>query len=159
MSVARQEAAQAGAALPSPRACAMRKRPCFFFSQRPLRALFLLRFTYIFFTCRALATDTGGSVRLPASYCGVVGLKPSYGLVSRWGVVSFADSLDCVGVIGKDVASTSKIFGSFYCSPLFQLFFYIYLGLQTFSLCLTREIPPPPGQRRAKELVSCVPNT
>ncbi|KAI0251416.1 amidase signature domain-containing protein [Lactifluus subvellereus] len=59
----------------------------------------------------ALATDTGGSVRLPASYCGVVGLKPSYGVISRWGVVSFADSLDCVGVIGKDVASTSKLFG------------------------------------------------
>jgi len=53
---------------------------------------------------------TGGSVRLPASYCGVVGLKPSYGLISRWGVVSFADSLDCVGIIGKDVASTSRVF-------------------------------------------------
>ncbi|KAH9039290.1 amidase signature enzyme [Lactarius pseudohatsudake] len=58
----------------------------------------------------ALATDTGGSVRLPASYCGVVGLKPSYGLISRWGVVSFADSLDCVGIIGKNVASTSRVF-------------------------------------------------
>ncbi|KAI9440754.1 amidase signature enzyme [Lactarius indigo] len=58
----------------------------------------------------ALATDTGGSVRLPASYCGVVGLKPSYGLISRWGVVSFADSLDCVGIIGKNVASTSQVF-------------------------------------------------
>lgn len=58
----------------------------------------------------ALATDTGGSTRLPASYCGVVGLKPSYGLISRWGVVSFADSLDCVGIIAKDVTSTSKVF-------------------------------------------------
>ncbi|KAH9074850.1 amidase signature enzyme [Lactarius deliciosus] len=58
----------------------------------------------------ALATDTGGSVRLPASYCGVVGLKPSYGLISRWGVVSFADSLDCVGIIGKNVASTSRVY-------------------------------------------------
>lgn len=53
---------------------------------------------------------TGGSVRLPASYCGVVGLKPSYGLISRWGVVSFADSLDCVGIIGKNVASASRVF-------------------------------------------------
>ncbi|KAI0295402.1 amidase signature domain-containing protein [Multifurca ochricompacta] len=58
----------------------------------------------------ALATDTGGSVRLPASYCGIVGLKPSYGLISRWGVVSFADSLDCVGIIGRDAACTSKLF-------------------------------------------------
>ncbi|KAI0050952.1 amidase signature enzyme [Auriscalpium vulgare] len=58
----------------------------------------------------ALATDTGGSTRLPASYCGVVGLKPSYGLISRWGVVSFADSLDCVGVIGKDVVSAERVY-------------------------------------------------
>ncbi|KAJ7623717.1 amidase signature domain-containing protein, partial [Roridomyces roridus] len=58
----------------------------------------------------ALATDTGGSTRLPASYCGVVGLKPSYGLISRWGVISFADSLDCVGVMAKDVAGTKRVF-------------------------------------------------
>ncbi|KAI8996464.1 amidase signature enzyme [Trametes punicea] len=57
----------------------------------------------------ALGTDTGGSVRLPASYCGVVGLKPSYGIVSRWGVVPFADSLDCVGVVGKDVSTVGRI--------------------------------------------------
>ncbi|KAF7971195.1 hypothetical protein HWV62_21878 [Athelia sp. TMB] len=58
----------------------------------------------------ALATDTGGSTRLPASYCGVVGLKPSYGLISRWGLVSYADSLDCVGVIAKDVSTTRRVF-------------------------------------------------
>jgi len=57
-----------------------------------------------------LGTDTGGSIRLPASYCGVVGLKPSYGLLSRWGVVSFADSLDCVGVLSRDVAHAEKVF-------------------------------------------------
>ncbi|RPD64503.1 amidase signature enzyme [Lentinus tigrinus ALCF2SS1-7] len=57
----------------------------------------------------ALGTDTGGSVRLPASYCGVVGLKPSYGIISRWGVVSFADSLDCVGVLARDVRTVRRV--------------------------------------------------
>ncbi|KAL0953923.1 hypothetical protein HGRIS_005088 [Hohenbuehelia grisea] len=58
---------------------------------------------------RALGTDTGGSIRLPASYCGVVGYKPSYGLISRHGVVSFADSLDCVGILAKDVATVQRL--------------------------------------------------
>ncbi|KAI0091549.1 Glutamyl-tRNA amidotransferase subunit A, mitochondrial [Irpex rosettiformis] len=58
----------------------------------------------------ALGTDTGGSVRLPASYCGVVGLKPSYGVLSRWGVVSYADSLDCVGILGKSVGHVQRVF-------------------------------------------------
>ncbi|KAL4062548.1 amidase signature enzyme [Scleroderma citrinum] len=60
----------------------------------------------------ALGTDTGGSVRLPASYCGVVGLKPSYGLISRFGVISFADSLDCVGVLGNSVDIVKQVFNS-----------------------------------------------
>ncbi|KAJ9104462.1 hypothetical protein QFC21_001957 [Naganishia friedmannii] len=58
----------------------------------------------------ALGTDTGGSIRLPASYCGVVGLKPSYGMVSRHGVVSYADSLDCVGVLANSASDTLRIF-------------------------------------------------
>ncbi|KAG7445109.1 amidase signature enzyme [Guyanagaster necrorhizus] len=58
----------------------------------------------------AIGTDTGGSIRLPAAYCGVVGLKPSYGLLSRWGVVSYADSLDCVGIIAKDISTTKRVF-------------------------------------------------
>lgn len=60
----------------------------------------------------ALGTDTGGSVRLPAAYTGIVGFKPSYGLVSRWGVVAYANSLDTVGVLARDTASARQVFAA-----------------------------------------------
>lgn len=58
----------------------------------------------------ALGTDTGGSVRLPAAYAGIFGFKPSYGIISRWGVVPYANSLDTVGIMARSGKKICRIF-------------------------------------------------
>lgn len=90
----------------------------------------------------ALGSDTGGSVRLPAAFCGIVGVKPTYGRVSRYGLIAMGSSLDCIGEIAKTIQDAEIIYNAVKGSDILD------------STTISEETHPP---SQKKELVIGVP--
>lgn len=67
-------------------------------------------YPFLFQFLSALGSDTGGSIRNPASMCNIIGFKPSYGVISRHGLVPMCNSLDTVGIVSKDIEIIKKVF-------------------------------------------------
>jgi aspartyl-tRNA(Asn)/glutamyl-tRNA(Gln) amidotransferase subunit A len=74
----------------------------------------------------SLGSDTGGSVRLPAAFCGVLGFKPSYGAISRFGLIHFSSMLDTVGIISRDINILQNVFNQLFCSDNFDSTCYVF---------------------------------
>ena len=97
----------------------------------------------------AIGTDTGGSIRQPAALCGIVGLKPTYGAVSRYGMIAFASSLDQAGPFARDVTDAALLLGAMAGHD----------PCDSTSLGLPEPVAPPTGDRPAAASASACPRS